>query len=319
MKPSTLDTEITMNAYEPFRRCALTQDELKAYSTLKPQIVIRDTLILWVQIVVVVLFAAFFDHWAVYLVASPLIGTRYYALYIIGHDGLHRRLFVDKTVNDLWNDVLILGPIGAITRLNRSNHMIHHRSMGNSIDPDRHKYIRVVPMNLVGFILDFLGFRYVMSAVKNVFFPHSHVPTTRKKYTPRDFIVLFGWQFFLFFGLTYLIGFWAYFLLWWGSIYIFTFCADVARVFLEHAQFYENSSTNSSSRLITYTPNFLESMLFAPMNMNCHVTHHLWPNIPYYHLQAATEKLRRSRFAKDVVWRTSYWKQLIHTRGRKAV
>jgi len=48
------------------------------------------------------------------LLAIPVIGNRYYALFIIGHDGMHRRLFPHIKRNDFWNDLLVLAPIGAI-------------------------------------------------------------------------------------------------------------------------------------------------------------------------------------------------------------
>jgi hypothetical protein len=34
-----------------------------------------------------------------------------------------------------------MGPSGAITRVNRINHIEHHRVTTQSIDPDRHKYL----------------------------------------------------------------------------------------------------------------------------------------------------------------------------------
>ncbi len=79
--------------------------------------------------------------WLTVVPAILIVGTRYYALAIIGHDGLHRRMFPDQWTNDLFNDLLIMGPIGAITRVNRLNHIEHHRITASTADPDRHKYL----------------------------------------------------------------------------------------------------------------------------------------------------------------------------------
>ena len=70
----------------------------------------------------------------------PVIGSAFYALFIIGHDGLHRRLFHGRATNDRFNDLLILGSIGAITRINNRNHLDHHEHLAMVEDPDRHKY-----------------------------------------------------------------------------------------------------------------------------------------------------------------------------------
>jgi fatty acid desaturase len=81
---------------------------------------------------------ALYPTWWTVLAAIVVIGTRYYALAIIGHDGLHRRLFETKRKNDLWGDLFIMGPICAITRVNRHNHIEHHRVACLPHDPDRH-------------------------------------------------------------------------------------------------------------------------------------------------------------------------------------
>ena len=48
--------------------------------------------------------------WTV-LLAIPVVGTRFYALLIIGHDGIHRRLFRHPRWNDWFADLFIFGPV----------------------------------------------------------------------------------------------------------------------------------------------------------------------------------------------------------------
>ena len=62
-------------------------------SILRPGRVVFDTLWCWCGIVAAWVAVALWPTWWVVLLALPVIGTRYYALFIIGHDGLHRRLF----------------------------------------------------------------------------------------------------------------------------------------------------------------------------------------------------------------------------------
>ena len=60
-------------------------------------------------------------------------------------------------------------------------------------------------------------------------------------------------------------------------------------------------------RLVTYKSNFLEKIFFAPKNMNFHMIHHLYPQIPYYNLKKADKIAysKRKNFP-NLVWRNSY-------------
>jgi fatty acid desaturase len=47
-------------------------------------------------------------------------------------------------------------------------------------------------------------------------------------------------------------------------------------------------------------------MFLAPMHMNFHAAHHLWPSIPYYNLPIADAELRDSAGADAIDRRRSY-------------
>src|SRR5687767_12883054 len=108
--------------YHPFRQTILSRDELRELSTLRPAQAVKGALFNWLAILSAWTLVALAPSWLTVIPAILIIGTRYYALAIIGHDGLHRRVFPDQWSNDLFNDLLIMGPIGAITRVNRLNH-----------------------------------------------------------------------------------------------------------------------------------------------------------------------------------------------------
>jgi fatty acid desaturase len=121
--------------------------------------------------------------------------------------------------------------------------------------------------------------------------------------------ILLGWQLGLVAGLSAWIGVWAYPVLWLVPLYLFTYLADVARSFLEHAHA-EPDEQADCHRLISYRANALETALFAPMAMNFHAAHHLWPSIPYYNLATADAELRAFEDTGDLIWRRSYVGQL---------
>jgi len=108
-------------------------------------------------------------------------------------------------------------------------------------------------------------------------------------------------------GLSYVFGWWGYPVLWLLPVYVFTFAADIVRVFCEHSLTVADTVADKTIRLISYISNPVERQFFSPNNMNCHIAHHLWPAIPYYNLPEA-ERIVRS-MAKDggaLRWRNSY-------------
>lgn len=295
--------------YAPYRKTLLTDADLRQFNTLRPNRVVRDTIWLWAQIVAAWMLVAHWPYWWTVLLALPVIGTRYYALFIIGHDGLHRRLFETRLANDAWNDIFVMGAIGAITRINRENHMRHHMTLGLDHDPDRYKYKADDKLTALSYMFTLTGLRYVVRALGNVFLPRKEIrDTPRPRYGLRDLAILAGWQIALIGGLSWSIGWWAYPLLWLLPVYIFTFTADIVRVFLEHSYPEADARSDQRRRLISYTSSSLERRFFAPLNMNFHAAHHLWPSIPYYNLPLADARMRQAQDIEDnIVWRGSYF------------
>lgn len=284
-----------LQSYQPYRTELLRREELQQLNRLRPAVAARDTALLWLQILLAWTVAALYPTvWCAVLMACA-VGNRYYALYIIGHDGLHRRLHESHRVNDWWNDVLLTGPLGAITRLNRRNHMTHHGTLAQSADPDFYKYQRRATSGLAAYLWSLTGLPLVWNAVRNVYAGNRATDATvtasrGMKYHASDLCTIVGWQIVLVGGLTLTFGWWGYFLMWLAPVYAFTYAADIARVFCEHSVLdAEDSECGLVDRLVTFQSSWLERQFFAPMNMNHHVAHHLWPSIPYYNLPQATK------------------------------
>ncbi len=301
----------TAQQYAPYRISLLTHDELRVLNTLRSVIAIRDTLQDWAFIVASWVAVTVYPLWWVVASAVIVTGTRYYALAIIGHDGLHRRLFTSKSRNDLWNDLFIMGPVCAITRINRTNHMEHHRTTCLPHDPDRYKYVHDHKEDNFSFLLFLSGLQSLWPTARNVFFRKKiGERRTPIQYSPRDLGIILGWQALLVGGLSTAIGWWAYPVLWVLPVYCFAYRADLVRVFCEHSMEMPDDKADEHKRMITYTSNIFERQFFAPHNMNFHIAHHLWPSIPYYNLPQADALIRRSLEAngsdENLVWRRSY-------------
>lgn len=307
--------------YQPYRSVLLSKAELAELNKLDFRPVATDILVLWLQMIAAWTVAALFPHWWVVVTAAAVVGNRYYSLFIIGHDGLHRRLHRRRNVNDWVNDVFVLGPLGAITRINRANHMRHHGTLGSAEDPDTYKYAARWMHGRFAFLLSLTAIPYVWRALSNVYAGSSAMTAhSGERYGLRDIAIIVSWQILLIVALTQAFGWWGYLVMWWIPVYVFTFVADITRVFCEHSA---ELTTDESlcDRLVMFTASRIELALFAPMNMNHHVAHHLWPSIPYHNLPKATKAL----YANAAVTlgdlpppriRHSYLSYLIHCASR---
>jgi fatty acid desaturase len=281
--------------YRPYRQAILSRDELRELSTLQPFIAATGAAWNWLLILSAWCLVAQLPSWWTIALAVLVVGTRYYSLTIIGHDGLHRRLFKNPGHNDLFNDLVIMGSIGAITRVNRINHIEHHRVTAQTVDPDRHKYLHGGKEPTLPFLFFLTGLSNLWPTLRNVFLNKRSNSTPRQSSKPnyglRDLIILALWQTCLIVGLSYFIGWWAYVTLWLLPVYLFAYRADLVRVFCEHSMLVPDDRADASLRMVHFESNWLERQFFAPNNMNCHVAHHLWPGIPYYNLPIAEARV----------------------------
>jgi fatty acid desaturase len=304
--------------YYPYRQTILSRAELRALSTPKPIIAVRGAIWNWFVILSAWCLVAALPTWWIVIFAIVVVGTRYYSLSIIGHDGLHRRLFEDRRHNDLFNDLVIMGPIGAITRVNRINHIEHHRVTAQANDPDRHKYLHDGKEPTFPFLFFLTGLSNLWPTARNIFLSRGSgaAPSgfSKPRYLPRDVAILAVWQIGLILGLSLFIGWWAYVVLWLLPVYLFAYRADLVRVFCEHSMLLPDDRADSRLRMVHFESNWVERQFFAPNNMNCHIAHHLWPGIPYHNLPIAEAKVRewdRNGGSKgQIIWRTSYVRYL---------
>ena len=307
--PSRADARSLLR--DPGRRSELlAPEDVRELSRLRPRRVVFDTAAAWALILLAWGVAAASDSVLVRGLAACLVGNRYYALFIIGHDGMHRRLLPSPRANDLFADLCLLGPVGAVTRINNRNHLEHHRRLAAPDDPDRHKYgvgNKAAPW---AFALFLSGLSTFLRSMAHVFITPPAAPGTeaaagRDRRGARDAIIPAGWQVVLFGGLTAAFGWWGYVAFWLAPVYVFAFLADNLRSFAEHSH-PEPDAAADRHRLITYRSSPVERFFIAPMQMNHHAAHHLWPSIPYYNLARADRAIRSRGREMGLVWRGSY-------------
>jgi fatty acid desaturase len=327
------------NPYRPHRQLIPPQ-RIRELSRLRPWISVRDTLWCWAWIIGAWAFVAAVPHWWAVALAVPVIGSRYYALFIIGHDGMHRRIFNSVRANDWFTDLLLIGPISMVNRVNSRNHLEHHQNLANDDDPDLHKHACFNKSDRWEYVLFLTGLASVISVFRNLFVRTGKVDgagrdaaadsdaaadnANQRRRSTRDLCLIAGWQMLLLVGLTALAGvsrggtlsdplglavrgWWGYPLLWLAPVYLFTYLPNLIRSFVEHSH-PENDDKADEHRLITFLSNPIERLFFSPMNMNYHIGHHLWPSIPYYNLPTIDAELRAIPVErrKNLTWRGTY-------------
>ncbi len=291
--------------YEPWRETLLSVERVRELSRLRPTRVVADTAACWFWILAAWTAVCLWPRPWVIALAVPVIGNRYYALFILGHDGMHRRLFPSLKANDLFCDLLLLGPIGAITRINNGNHLAHHRHLATELDPDRYKHACFNKTTRVEYLAFLSGLTSVWRAVRAVFVEAGRGVSAERRYNFRDLVILAGWQGLLIGGLSAAIGPWAWPLLWLLPVYLFSYLADLLRSFVEHSHPQADAQADAR-RLISFVSHPLERLVFAPMSMNLHAAHHLWTSIPYYNLARADREMQTHPQSAGLEWRGTY-------------
>ena len=110
--------------------------DVRQLSRIRPWLSVFWIAAQWAIIVLAFWAAIYTGHWAVYILAAVIIGTRLQALGVLMHDGAHYLLFRNRTLNDMVSDIFCAFPTGMSTTLFRHTHFQHHRNTNSEHDPD---------------------------------------------------------------------------------------------------------------------------------------------------------------------------------------
>jgi fatty acid desaturase len=226
-------------------------------------------------------------HWAVYILAGIIIGSRQQALGVMVHDAAHYLLFTNRTVNDMVSDAFLAFPLGMSTTLYRETHFRHHRFANTDRDPD---YVQQqadsdwrwpkTPRDCAKLGLQcILGLNLHRSAKiyttwspsANLFKPLSPAYPLRARIlwvatTPLVFVALYftnGW--------IPAILLWVVPSLTWLNV------VTRIRATAEHILAPSTHELNSTRTVI---PTLFEKWFIAPLGINYHLEHHLFPSVP---------------------------------------
>jgi len=249
--------------------------------------------------------------WAAYPVMITIIASRQHAFLGLMHDGTHYRILRHRALNDFISDIFCAFPVGLSTELYRRQHLLHHQYVNTDKDP----------------------YWVQMNAHEDWQWPKDHIAALRLFASDliglcshKTFLVLFQWspaqpksermepisraeriRFLVFITsvatallVTHM---WSYFFLLWVVPLFTIFGALIrARSVAEHLVLPSTHELNSTRHV---KATLFERFLIAPVNLNYHLAHHLFPSVPFYNLPRlhrllmTDESFRRNAHVSD--------------------
>ena len=266
------------------------------------------------------------NSWLFFPVFWLIQGTMFWALFVVGHDCGHGSFSKHKWLNNLIGH-LSHTPILVPFHGWRISHRTHHANTGN-IDTDESWYPisentynemdvigKAIRFNLFLLAYPFYLFKRSPGRKGSHFMPGSELFRTSEKWDVITsttlwtlFIGFLGWIG-LQFGLVFLIKFYVM------PYLVFVMWLDLV-TFLHHTEpdipWYRNDSWYFLKGALSTIDRDYGVINNIHHNIGTHVAHHIFLNMPHYHLKDATEAIKPIlgdyyREAKDSVW-TSFWR-----------
>ena len=247
----------------------------------------------WAMIVGAIYLCRRFWHPALYVLAVAFIGARQHALMILMHEGVHRRLFRNRALNDWVSEIFLAWPNLISARAYRRNHFAHHRYLNTPQDPDWARRqgdpAWVFPKkwrDLISLMLhDLTG----LNALRLLALMRSLMKTDSG--VSKAFIAMR----YAFYAVVVTAMIWAgvtkLFLIYW-VIPLFTWLLFIFRLrsIAEHSAIEGRTPAYAQTRTAVLT--MIERIFFAPKNVSYHLEHHFFPSVPFYRLPALHQVLQ---------------------------
>ncbi|PCJ85083.1 MAG: hypothetical protein COA57_08200 [Flavobacteriales bacterium] len=257
----------------------------------------------WAVIFSAILLCEYFFNPIAYLLCVLVIGGRMMGFWSLLHDGHHRLIVKNKTVNDGLTHLLIAWPLFRSVQKYGMQHAAHHKHLRTEKDPNMtllHFKEFQFPMKskklALIFIRDLLGINFLyyfpkklISGIRNFFLTKNKssylsslfgdVSFSRLTYYLLIGFLLIYFNLFLEFTLYWLIPF----ITWYQFAIRVTLIAD--HCFPHNDKMYLTR---------TVKQNFLEKIFMVPHFLNYHTEHHLYGHIPCYNLKKLHHLLMQS-------------------------
>lgn len=256
----------------------------------------------WLVIAVAIAVAVIIDRWWLYIAANVIVAAKQHALAVIVHDATHYRFFTSRSANEYLGNALCAFPIFISVQGYRGEHQQHHIWTNTHEDP----YLRMFDEDaawqwpkttgqaLWQIFTDVTG----LNTLRNLrlirrlapfaqWLKYHHNPQLNRRLTIDALYYLIFWA--TIFSLLTLFGIWKMFLLLW-VLPALTFYVLFTRL-----RWISEHPYGSSIEIVFKTRHIegtkFERFFIAPLNVNYHIAHHLFPTVPLCNLPEAHNRL----------------------------
>lgn len=280
----------------------LSQDLIHKLSNINGYISLGYIVLQWILIIFAIVLYSFFvdDLHTFYL--YPLIviwiGSRQHALGYLMHEGSHYFLFPkNKIVNDFVGELFAAWPLFLSMRNYRETHFNHHRHATTNKDPEWMRRQTLAswqfPTTSVKLFLILLKTVLGLNTVSmlTTFNPKRNSNPSQNQKKSNLFFLRLGYYLLIVAILTYL-KLWTIIALYWFVPYL-TWLQLISRL-RSIAEHYALEYDQPLRQTRSISTNLWEKLFIAPLNLNYHLEHHLYPSVPFYNLAKLHQCLLKS-------------------------
>ncbi|MEO0897569.1 MAG: fatty acid desaturase family protein [Bacteroidota bacterium] len=284
----------------------LDKAQLQALYQTKPHLHAFHMFLNWVFMLGTAYLCSIYFNPFTYILAVVIIGARMHALAILMHDATHFRFLNNRKLNDAITNWTSMYPLYTSIEQYRPNHLKHHNNLNTEEDPDWFAKLGkkefTFPKSKGEFLKTVLSYFTLVQGIKDSIwfvkrFSVAKVKNQSKKKSRSLNIQRISFYIILVIALSVL-GLWKEYLMYWvipylSTFFMFQYIRSVAEHFGELAYDHDLSNTR------TIITNPLEKFFFAPHNVSYHLEHHLYPGVPYYHLEDLHDLLMEKESYSD--------------------
>jgi fatty acid desaturase len=292
-----------------FDDAALVADvkSLSQPSNLRAALAIAEA---WLIIAAAIGAAVYFDAWWSFLPAILIVASRQHALGVIMHDATHYRLFSSRRANDLVSDWFCAFPTGMSTLGYREDHLAHHLATNTDGDPyfvlmngiAAWQWPKTKPAALRHLLAETFGW----NTLRNMRMSHPwtalgqyllHRNEPRQAARVRFDLISTGLFWCLVAAGLALTGGWWYFAMLWIVPGLTAYQLFVRLRWMSEHPYREATGDGYETHQVRGSA--LERFFISPLNVNYHITHHLFPATPFYRLPQVHRRLLESAVYRD--------------------
>jgi len=264
----------------------------------------------WLVIAATIGAAVYFDAWWSFLPAILIVAGRQQALGVIMHDATHYRLFSSRRANDLISDWCCAFPTGLSTLGYREDHLEHHLATNTAGDPYYVLMNEITawqwPKTKPAAFRHLLAETFGWNTLRNMKMSHPwtawgqyllHRNQPGQAARVRFDLISTGVFWCLVAAALALAGGWWYFAVLWIVPGLTVYQLFVRLRWMSEHPYREATGDGYETHQVRGS--LLERFFISPLNVNYHITHHLFPATPFYRLPQVHRRLLESSVYRD--------------------